>query len=450
MEKSIAVLPFVDLSEKHDQGYFADGVAEELVDLLTQVSDLHVAARTSSFHFKGKSDDVATIAQTLRVTHVLEGSVRKAGDTLRVTVQLVRADDGYHVWSQTYERNVTDIFKIQDEIATAVVETLKVRLLPTQRFVNQHHTANLEAYTQYLLGNQFRIRDTPETNSQALAAYQRAVDLDPGYAAAYSGLALTEWRIADQSTADEAAYGRALAAADKAIALAPASSDGYWARGTLRYVYFFDWDGAQADFDKALALDANDVRTMVSYGRLLATLGRIPDATAMTRKAIALDPLSVEAWDWLPYYLLCSGQMAAAREGAKRALDINPAATGSENPWIVPLFTDGPRAARAALSKRFRESALFGTAVVEHSLGNASESQRALELLIHERAYTWAFQIAAVYAWRGENDRAFDWLDRAYRQHDAGMTRLTLDPLLRGLRGDPRFKALVHKMNLPQ
>jgi TolB-like protein len=447
-EKSVAVLPFLDMSEKKDQGYFSDGLSEELIDMLTNVPELRVPARTSSFYFKGKQATIADIAKALSVAHVLEGSVRKSGRTLRITAQLIRADSGYHLWSETYDRNVEDIFKVQDEIAAAVVEALKARLLPSQRVVNQHRTENLEAYREYLLGNQLRARDTTDSNRQALEAYRKAVALDPGYAAAQSGLAVSEWRVADQTTGETAAYQRAAAAADKAISLAPASPDGYWARGTLRYINSYDWSGAQVDFERALALDANDVRTLVSYGRLLATLGRTPEAIAMTRKAIALDPLSAEAWDWLSYYFTCSGQISAARESIKRRLDANPEA--SDIVWQFELFANGPQAALAALPKHFAESARYGTALAQHSLGHAAESQRALDVLIRDRADSWAYQIATVYAWRGESAQAIEWLERAYRQRDAGMTRLTLDPLLAKLRGDMRFKALVRKMQLPE
>ena len=157
-EKSIAVLPFVDMSEKRDQEYFSDGLTEELLDMLSQVPDLRVPARTSSFYFKGRSEDIPTIAQKLRVAHVLEGSVRKAGNTIRVTAQLIRADNGYHLWSKTYDRDFKDIFKVQDEIAAAVVEALKAKLLPAQEISSRHKTTNTEAYRQYLLGNQFRTR----------------------------------------------------------------------------------------------------------------------------------------------------------------------------------------------------------------------------------------------------------------------------------------------------
>ena len=453
-EKSIAVLPFVDMSEKKDQEYFSDGLADELLDLLSQVPDLRVPARTSSFYFKGKQVTVAEIAKALSVAHVLEGSVRKSGNTLRVTVQLIRAENGYHLWSKTYDRDIKDIFKVQDEIAGAVVEALKAKLLPAQQVAGHHRTANTEAYAQYLLGNQFRLRDTHDTNRRALAAYQKAVALDPGYAAAYSGLSNTEWRIADQSTAEDAGYQRAAAAADKAIAFAPDSPDGYWARGLLRYAYFFDWNGARADFEKALDLDPNNVRTQVDYGLLLATLGRMPDAIAMVRKAIGLDPLSVEAWRRLAQLLLDSGQVPAARDAIDRALDIDPQGDPSGVATAVDLVAGRPQEALTASQKRNVAASagfgLVGMAMAEHTLGHAAESLRALDVLIQDHSNVWAYQIAQVYAWRGETDKALEWLERAYRQHDGGLTSIAYDRFFAGLRGDPRYKALLRKMKLPE
>ena len=446
-EKSIAVLPFADLSEQHNQEYFADGMAEELLDLLSQVPDLSVAARTSSFYFKGKSEDLTTIAQKLRVAHILEGSVRKAGARIRVTVQLIRAENGYHLWSKTYDRSAEDVFKVQDEIAAAVVEALKARLLPTQQVVNQHRTGNLDAYAQYLLGNQLRARDTTESNQQALVAYRRAVELDPSYAAAYSGLAESEWRVADQTTGEAAAYERAAAAADRAVALAPASPDGYWARGTLRYLNSFDWNGARADFQKALALDASDVRTLVSYGRLEGTLKRMPEAVALTRRALALDPLSGEAWDWMAFYFLGSGQLPAARDAVAHRNHV-PSINGID--WQIELIAGEPGAALNLAQRADREIALWGSALAEHSLGHAAESQRALDILIEDRADTWAYQIAEAYAWRGEREQAFQWLEQSYRQRDAGVTRLAIDPFLKSLHDDPRLKALLSRMKLPE
>jgi TolB-like protein len=451
-EKSIAVLPFVDMSEKKDQEYFSDGLAEELIDLLAQVPNLKVTARTSSFYFKGKSEDIATIAQKLRVAHVLEGSVRKAGNTMRVTAQLIRADNGYHLWSKTYDEDVRDIFKVQDEIAAAVVEALKAQLLPTQQIASRHHTDNTEAYAQYLLGNQFRIRDTLDANPQALAAYRKAVALDPNYAAAYSGIADALWRIADQTTPQEADHANALAAAEKAIALAPDSPEGYWARGQLLNFYDFDWHGAEEDYKKALALDPNFGPAQVRYADLLATLGRVPDALAMLRGMLALDPLSVPAWRALGRLLVEEGQFAEARSAAKHLWELrdgDPRQTLS----FIDLYDGHPKQALAEMQTSSDSSRIYVSilsAMANHTLGHDAESQRALDEIVTTRAAALAYQIAEIHAWRGEPDQAFDWLERARRQHDGGISYIKVDRSLSSLRNDPRYHALLRELKLPE
>jgi TolB-like protein len=447
-DKSIAVLPFLDMSEKRDQEYFSDGLTEELLDMLSQVPDLYVPARTSSFYFKGKAEDIPTIAQKLHVAHVLEGSVRKSGTAIRVTAQLIRADNGYHLWSKTYDRDLKDIFKVQDEIATAVVEALKAKLLPTQELTNRHRTANTEAYTQYLLGNQFRLRDSPVPNQLALAAYKKAIKLDPRYAAAYSGVSDTEWRIADQVTGEAAGYERAAAAAAKAIELAPDSPEGYWARGQLRNAYDFDWKGAQADFEKALALDPNYVQASVDEALLLATIGRLQDGVEILRKALALDPMSVLARRRLAWLLMHGGQLAEARDEIRRVLDIDPGGDPLYYGTQLEILAGRPGAAIAALPGTNKEGEFIMRALAEYSLGHAAEAQRSLDYLLTHHANVWAYQIAVIYAWRGEKDKAFEWLERSYRQHDGGLTYLTYDRLLTSLRGDPRYRALLQKLKL--
>jgi TolB-like protein len=449
-EKSIAVLPFVDMSEKHDQEYFSDGLTEELLDMLSQVPDLRVPARTSSFYFKGRSEDIPTIAQKLRVAHVLEGSVRKAGNTIRVTAQLIRADNGYHLWSKTYDRDFKDIFKVQDEIAAAVVAALKANLLSAQGISSRHKTTSTEAYRQYLLGNQFRNPDDPASNRQALAAYKKAIELDPGYAAAYSGLSEVEWRIADQSTAESAGFQRAGAAAEKAITLAPDSPEGYWARGQLRVNHLFDWTGALADYEHALALDPNYVRVLVAQGGLLATLGRMPDALVNIHRAIAIDPMSVVAWHGLILLLINVGPLPAARDALNRLVEIDPRQEIKDGVATIALFEGHAGEALSTFQGEQLDFRYVGIAMAEHTLGHAAESQRALEILEQKYASVWAYQIAEVYAWRGETDKAFDWLERAYRQRDGGLTSIKYDRLLNSLREDPRYKALLRKLNLPE
>ena len=448
-EKSIAVLPFVDMSEKHDQGYFSDGLAEELLDLLSQVPDLRVPARTSSFYFKGRSDDIATIAGKLRVAHLLEGSVRRSGKRIRVTAQLIRADNGYHLWSKTYDRNVSDIFQVQDEIANAVVSALKAQLLASQPLAIRHRTDNIEAYGQYLLGNQLRERDTLESNPQALEAYRRAVALDPHYAAAYSGVAEAEWRTYDLVTGDTAGVQRSRTAAERAIALAPDSADGYWARGVLRQQYDFDWTGAENDFKRALEIDPNDVRVLRDYGNVLAARGRYDEALAAMHRSLALDPLSARSWRHLGSLQLDLGHMTEATDAAQHLTVIAP-----ESHLTILLVGNIALAkgrAADALAEFRKDNGvwkLIGSAMAEHTLRHAAASQAALDELIRTRTATSAYQIAEVYAWRGERDQAFTWLERAYRQHDGGMTYLRHDRIFAPLRGDPRYQALLKQLNL--
>jgi len=451
-EKSIAVLPFVDMSEKKDQEYFSDGLSEELLDMLAQVPDLRVAARTSSFYFKGKAEDVAAIGQKLRVAHVLEGSVRKAGGTIRVTAQLIRADNGYHIWSKTYDRDVKDIFKVQDEISGAVVEALKVQLLSSRPLASHHQTDNTEAYAQYLLGNQLRLRDSSESNEQARAAYQKAIAFDPNYGAAYSGLADAEWRLADQRTNNPDDYARAAADAAKAIALAPEAPEGYWARGEQRYVYYYDWSGAQADFDKALALDPSFGPAAVARAELLATLGKVPEAIEVLRQIIARDPLSERAWRRLGGLLLDSHRLTEVPEAIARIRAI----AGDDDAKLMSaeLYLAQGRSQEALADYRsqnfFPPWRLVGGAMAEHSLGDAGESQRLLEEAIRTYGDALSYQYAMVCAWRGDKEAAFHWLERGYQIHDGGMTYLTHDWTLNNLRGDPRYAALLKKLNLPQ
>jgi TolB-like protein len=450
-EKSIAVLPFVDMSEKKDQEYFSDGLSEELLDLLAQVPDLRVAARTSSFFFKGNAEDVAAIGQKLRVAHVLEGSVRKAGSTIRVTAQLIRADNGYHIWSKTYDRDLKDIFKVQDEISGAVVDALKVQLLSSRPLTSRHQTDNTEAYSQYLLGNQLRLRDTPESNEQARTAYQKAIALDPNYGAAYSGLADAEWRLADMRTNNPDDYVRASVAAEKAIALAPDAPEGYWARGQLRYVYYYDWSGAQADYEKALALDPSFGPAGVDHAQLLATLGKVPEAIEALRQLIARDPLSGPAWQRLATLLLDSGRFTEAPEAIARIRAISGDGTANMFDANLDLFEGRwQQALEKYRSQEWRHHwQLLGTAMAEHSLGHPSESQHAVEEAIRNYGDSLSYQYAMVYAWCNDKDTAFRWLDCGFHVHDGGLIYLKHDRVLASLRSDPRYAALLKRLNLP-
>jgi TolB-like protein/Tfp pilus assembly protein PilF len=448
-DKSIAVLPFVDMSEKKDQEYFSDGLSEELIDLLAQVQDLRVPARTSSFAFKGKADDVTSIAQKLRVANVLEGSVRKAGNTLRVTVQLIRADNGYHLWSRTYDRDIKDIFKVQDEIAAAVVEVLKAKLAPAQA-VAAYRSSNTEAYNQYLLGKRFHSRGNVDGWRRAIDAFHKAILLDPDYAAAYASLALSEYALAD-STGDAAGQRQAMADAERAVTLAPQEADGYASRGVLRMNVSWDWNGAEADLEKALALDPAADKTQGNYATLLERLGRLPEAITVGRRATEIDPLSAIAWSNLGLYLTFHKDYPASDEALRRCLEINPESSFGGHHVAILRLLEGNAAEALATARKIGIEAfrLTDVAAAEHSLGQAKESQQALDELIVKHAPDGAYQVAEAFAWRGEKDNAFEWLERAYQQRDGGLSEVKVDLLLDRLRGDPRFKAFLKKMNLP-
>jgi len=421
------VLPFVDMSQGKDQEYFSDGLSEELLNLLAQLPQLRVIARTSSFSFKGKEVDVATIAKALSVANVLEGSVRKSGNTLRITAQLIRTSDSSHLWSQTYDRELTDVFKVQDEIAGAVVSALKVQLLPDQAMTNAHRSANVEAYNQFLLGNEFYKRSNPQAWRQAISAYRQAIALDGDYAAAYAAMASAEGFLAD-SLGDQAGMEQALADGSKAIALAPELVDGYVTRGISRLAFKKDWSGAQADFEKALALNPGDSGVQVGYGRLMIALGRVPEAIVATRKATALDPLSANSWAQLGRLLNVVGQYPSARKALDRALEISPESEYSIFHRGMTDLLDG-KGQQALTTFRKAASAYSGAgiAMAEYALGHPRESQQALDREIAVYSQGAAYQIAEVYAWRGEKDHAFEWLDRSHAQHDGGLSFIKAD-----------------------
>jgi TolB-like protein/DNA-binding winged helix-turn-helix (wHTH) protein len=447
-DKSIAVLPFVDMSAAHDQGYFADGLTEEVLDQLTRVPGLQVIARTSSFSFRGSSADVPTIARRLNVAHVLEGSVRRSGDHLRITTQLIRADTGVHLWSETYERELRDVFEVQDEIAAAVVAALRLQLLPAHAG-DAARTSSMVAYNEYLLGREFQNRGTADGYRQAADAYRRAIALDASYAPAYAGLALADIVVADENGSTRERLGPALAAADRAITLGPERADGYSARGYLRYAYVWDWRGAQSDFYKALAREPGDSTHWRRYADLLASTGHLPEAIAAGRKATALDPLSAPGWGNLGMYLAAFGDYPEAERALRRSLELAPDATFALNGQATLRLLEGRSEEALQLFQRiplegFR---LTGTAMAEHSLAHERESQQALEAALRS-SDGWAYQIAETYAWLGERERSLEWLERAGAQRDPGVTTILVDPLLRSVRAESRYAALVRQMSL--
>jgi TolB-like protein len=470
-DKSVAVLAFVDMSEKKDQEYFPDELSEELIDLLTKIPDVHVPARTSSFYFKGKSEDIPTIAKRLMVAHVLEGSVRKSGDHLRVTAQLVRADNGYHLWSETYDRRLDDVFKMQDDIAAAVVKALKVSLLGAGT-ARAAPTSNSEAYTLYLQAMSLAKRDTSEDSLRAHDYLKQARGLDPRFALAWAALAelypndSVAWGKIfppDESActnADLAAIEFALAsdkvakaahdAAARALTLAPDVAEVHSAMARVLWWFDFDWDAADAELQKARALDPGNARIAEQLARLAVTTGRHTEAVELAKLAATLDPLGTLDWELgTAYHRLGSLDQAAA--AYRHLIELHPTKAGAHYRYGLVLMSEhNPQAALEQFEHDepwYREA---GIPLALDALGRHGDADAALATVEQHWTTGMAYQISYVYAGRGDTDRALSWLERAYRQHDAGLLYLLNDPMLVSLQGAPRFKAIVRKLKLPE
>jgi serine/threonine protein kinase/TolB-like protein len=451
-ERSVAVLPFVDMSEKKDQAYFADGLAEELLDLLARVPDLKVPARSSSFSFRGGAVQVKSVGRDLGVSYVLEGGVRKARDTIRVSVQLVRADTGYQVWSDTYERNVRDIFKVQDEISAAVVDALKLRLSSPGRQLAERRTANPEAYDQYLRGKDlFQLGDYDGLLA-ARDAYRRAIELDPNFAPAYAGLANVEYfTVKDYSDTDQPdVIRRAMDHADHAVALAPALAEAYSERALLR-LNQYDWAGAKADLQTALALDPNDVKANRRMVLLQLSLGNVLAALPAQRHVVDLDPLDMNSLEILGMSYYFAGQGADARRTFEKVRVFSPNYDGlSGNSGFSYLAEDQPAAAKRECELRPDDIASACLAAAEHALGHEERSRAILADLIASHPRRASYVIAKAYGFSGNSALAFEWLDRSFDAQVKLLTDLKSEPAFRPWHGDPRYLALLRKMKLPE
>jgi TolB-like protein len=448
-EKSIAVLPFVDMSEKHDQEYFSDGLSEELLDLLAKTQGLEVIARTSSFYFKGKQVTIAEIANTLHVAHLLEGSVRKAGRTMRVTAQLIRARDGVHLWSDTYDRDFKDVFKVQDEIAAAVVKALQVKLLSAPAMaVSEPH--NTDAYSLYLQGQYFARRASNVDVERGIASLRQAIALAPDFAPAHAELAAAYVYVATFGSGDPTSLDRASAEVDEALRLDPTLRSAHNVRSNLAII-FWDWAAAKAQLDEALASAPRDAEALFRRGLLARALGRPDEALVYFRKSLELDPLRVTYHIHLAMLLDSLRRPEEARAAAETAIAISP--TVSKAHLLVGLLELNAGHLDAASAAMEREPdeyyRLEGQAIVAFANKRLPESDAALGRLIEAHHDTAAVQIAEAYAFRGERAKAFDWLDRAVVQRDPGLINIKTDPLFAELRGDTRYKTVLRKMNLP-
>jgi len=451
---SIAVLPFLDLSETQDQAYFSDGLADQLLDSLVRLPQLHVVGRTSSFAFRGKDLDIPTIGRKLNAQTILEGSVRKSADRMRVTVQLIKSADGYHVWSETYDRPITELFAMQDEIVRSIVSALRIELLPEQqRELVRHATNSAGAYDEYLLAHQV-FKDDETAHRRSIAHFERAVALDPNFVEAWLGLADVlghSGMYADNAADALAGKRRALEILDRVLTIAPDRPDVYLTRGAFRCAHWWDWAGAEQDFARVATLSSPDnEQYLVELGRLRAALGRLPDAIALELRASQINLQSGNAWTVMGYHYTALGQFERAHEVLTQAVRVQPLDEHARYYLGLGELLQGHA---AAALPHFEDSAHFlrltGMALAHHSLGERAAADQDLQLLISRFGHILPYQAAEVYAWRGEKDKAFEWLDRAYELHDASFIYYTFDPLLRNLHDDSRFAALLKRLVLP-
>jgi serine/threonine protein kinase/Tfp pilus assembly protein PilF len=447
---AIAVLPFTNLGTDKEQEYFSDGLSEELLNVLSKNPKLQVISRTSAFSFKGTKTDLKTIAEKLNVTHILEGSVRKAGNQLRITAQLIEVASDSHLWSQTYDRQMENIFAVQDDIAASVSEALKVTLEGSQT-PNAQQT-NPEAYNAYLQGRYFLDRLSKDDLEKAMGYFEQALKIDPNYARAWVGLSqVRTFQAGFGYEPVDKAIPKARNEVQKALDLDPNLGEAYAAMGRIKANLELDWTGADAAYKRALELEPTNTSALRDTAYLAATLGRFDEAIELSRRAIELDPLQTRAHAGLAINAYRAGQLEMAKRAIQKALELNPQRPAAHTILgCIYLAQSKPEEALVEMQKE--QIPIWrghGLALGYYATGKRKEADAALSEYIQEHQNVAAFQIAEIYAFRGETDKAFEWLERAYRQRDGGIAQMKGDPLLRNLERDPRYTAFLKKMKLP-
>jgi adenylate cyclase len=459
---SIAVLPFVNMSGDEENEYFAEGLAEELLNVLSKIDGLRVASRTSAFSFQGTKVDIPTVAQKLNVATILEGSVRKAGQRVRITAQLVEVATDSHLWSGTYDRELGDIFAVQDDIAQSVVKELRLALLdkrdsPASAAVKAEVQAaakgrgeNAEAYRLYLQGRSLVARRTQANVSTGIECLRQVVSIDPEYALAWAALSSAEAIAAGSGgwTPFDEGYGRAREAAERALALEPDLAEGHAALAEVYSGYDWDWSRADRSTRRALELAPGSVDAVLAGAALTGNLGRLEEALALCRRAIALDPLNVRGHRYLGIYSLFAGMLEQAEAALKDAIELSPLGGSTYRSLGQVYLAQGrfPEALAAFKEESHEGFRLLGLAAAYHALGRNAPSSVALEQLAEFPMH--AFLNAQANAYRGDVDKAFEWLERAYAQRNAGLSQMKCEPFLHNLHGDPRWPLFLKKMGL--
>ena len=450
-QKSIAVLPLLNESGDPKDEYFSDGLSEELIAALAQISGLKVIGRSSSFRFKDRKEEPKTIGEKLGVSTLLDGTVRKQGDRVRIVAELVNAADGIQLWTRTFDRELKDIFAVQEEIAKAVAESLKVTLLGTQENPSQIATNNVEAHNAYLQGHFHLLRRNVEDFRKAISYYDQAIELDPRYALAYAERAEAWAFMGDLTGQRPTAYPKARSDAERAVAIAPALAEARAALGWVRCLA--DWRFAEglAELRRAKELSPANPTANDLLARIIVYLGRFDEAERQARQAVELDPLSTVTQANLARVLFYAGKLDEADAAARKSAELQPTGAGNHRFQVLIAVQrgDGDAALREAQLEPDEGFRRFELALAHYARGDRPAADAALADLIAKAREGFAYQIAEVYAVRGEADKAFKWLQISFDDRDAGALGLLVDPLLRGLHDDPRYKNLLARLGLP-
>jgi adenylate cyclase len=449
---SIAILPFADMSEKKDQEYFADGLSEEILNLLSGIPNLKVIGRTSSFQFKGRNDDLRSIGEKLGAAYVLEGSVRRVADRVRVTAQLVSARDGIDLWSNTYDRRFDDVLELQDELAAGVARALEVSVRNDASQARGSH--NSEAYDFYLRGLHALEAFNGVGFETAGNDFQQALDLDPNFGQAATQLGRMVVLEAEFGYAPSApAYERARRTLQTAVRLDPSSGMAHAWLGWVHMAYDWDWSAANADMQEALRVAPHDPEVGLCAARLAMALGHWDEAVQLLTSASARDPLFAALYNSLSEIYLQTGRLTDAEATERHVLEINPTYVSAPYNLAKVLLAEGrPADALTLIASRQQEISdrPAALAMIYHALGRKLDSDTQLATLVHQYQNDEAVEIADVFAFRGETDEAFHWLERAYRQRDASLYYIKVDWPLKKIDADPRYKAFLRKLNLPE
>jgi len=436
-DNSIAVLPFVNMSSDEEQEYFSDGLSEELLNLLAGIPELKVAARTSSFSFKDKDLEIPEIASRLKVAYVLEGSVRKHGNQLRITAQLIRADNGYHLWSETYDRQLDNVFQIQEDIAIAVVDALRITLLGE---VPKTRRTDPAAYQLFLEGQYLKRQISTDSLGRAIEAFKKAVEIDPAYVPAWAELADTYlWG----GGLDEASYEENTALADQAIQTAistdPDYAYAYYVRGISWIFAKNRFNKGIEDFELALTLDSDDAFIVAAIGKGAFLTGKFDLAITQYKTALAMQPVVPEFYWFLGRAYLSSGRLDDAESSFRTLLSLGPSAYGAFELWQTLLLKGELEAALAESNSSFRR------AVTHHALGNAAKADEALADVIENAD---PYSIAMVYGYRGDVDKTFEWLNNHLEKGNYYPTAILTETAFRGVHSDKRWPPFLEKLGL--